>query len=175
MVSLVDIGPLKKKVPIRGHDIEVNGINAHDIFALLQDYPELRYVLAGKKTEGDLVIALIEGIPGSLGSIIASATGHSGEPTHIAAAQRLTIGEQALILEAAAELTFPQGVSSFVESLVKLTNQAGARGWGAATRSPAQSSAASAPVIPSNESGSTPQDSSQDGPTSSTETEPVKT
>lgn len=169
MVSLVDLGPLKKTVPIRGLDIEVKGITAHDIFALLQDYPELRYVLAGKKTEGDVVVSLINGIPGSLGSIIAAATGHAGEPEHIGAAQTLTVGEQTLILEAAIELTFPQGVSSFAASLAKLASQAGARGWGAATSSPAQSNDASAQVTQSSEPGSTHQDSSQVGEKSSSE------
>jgi len=172
MTSLVDLGPLEKDVPIRGQSIKVRGINAHDIFSLLQDYPELRLVLAGKRTEGDLALSLIQGIPGSIGSIIAAATGHSGEAQHIAAAQRLSIGEQTEILIAAIELTFPQGVSSFLDSLVKLADQAGVRGWGAAMKSPERSSSALPTDTPQVTLGATRQDSSELGEKSSTETEP---
>lgn len=171
MTSLVDLGPLEKNVTIRGKSIAVRGVNAHDIFGLLQDYPELRLVIAGKRTEGDLALSLIQGIPGSIGSIIAAATGHGGEPEHIAAAQRLTIGEQTELLVAAIELTFPQGVSSFLDSLVKLADQAGVRGWAAGTKLPEASSSALPTDTPQTSPGSTPQDNSELGGKSSSETE----
>lgn len=175
MVSLVDLGPASKVITLRGQDVTIRGVTAHDIFGLLNDYPELRYVLAGKKTEADVVAALIEGIPGSIGRIIAAACGEGDNPAAIGAAQALAIGEKMMVLEAAIELTFPQGVSSFVASLAKLASQAGAPGWGAATKSPEPSNDASAQVTQSSEHGDTHQDSSMPGETSSDENKPLAT
>lgn len=177
MTSLADIGPLTKKVEIRpGTSLEVRGVNVHDIFGLLEQFPELKSVIAQRAMTGDIVMGIIEGIPSAIGTIIASACGEAGNPKAIAGAQRLAVGEQAALLEAIAELTFPKGVQSFVASLERLLSQAsGDRGWAAGTNSRAQSSAASVTDTHTNKSGDTPPASLPDGARSSTESEPAKT
>lgn len=176
MVSLIDIGPAKKKVTLReGVDIDVQGVSAMAVFTLLQDYPDLRKVLTGQKLNQDQLLGLIAGIPHAAASVIAYATGNGGNDAEIAAAMGLPVGEQALLLKGIAEVTFPQGVSSFLEGLGVLTEQAGVRGWGQDTKSPAQSSDASAPATPQPTLGDTPPANSPAGQTSSSENKPAAT
>lgn len=171
MPSLADIGPLTKTVPIRGLDFTVKGVGLHDVFDLLEQFPALKSVIAQRAVTGDIAIAIIEGIPGAIGSIIAAGCGEAGDAKAIAAAQTLAVGEQMELIEAIADMTFPRGVKSFVASLEKLIAQAGGgRGWAADTNLPAPPKSASAPDTPSTESGNTPQDNLPDGHNSSTET-----
>ena len=163
MVSLLDIGPPTRKVPIRGHDIEVSGITALGVFDLLRDIPELRKVVAEKAMDSDEIVNLISSIPIAIGKIIAAATGHTGDPDHIQAAVRLSAGEQQELLSAIIELTFPRGVKSFVDGLLALA-PGDALGWGQATKSPAPSNVASAPVTKPETAGNTPPDNSPPGP-----------
>lgn len=170
MPSLADIGPLTKKVTIRGNDLMVKGVGLHDVFDLLEQFPALKSVIAQRAVTGDIAVAIIEGIPGAIGSIIAAGCGEAGKPEAIAAAQTLAIGEQMELLEAIADMTFPRGVKSFVASLEKLIAQAsGGRGWAADTNLPAPPKSASAPDTPLNESGNIPPASLPDGDNSSTE------
>lgn len=163
MTSLLDIGPLTKTVPIRGKDIEVSGITALSLFELLRDIPELRKVVAEKTIDPAEVTALVSSIPVALGGVIAAATGHFGDKKHIEAALKLSAGEQQMLLSAALELTFPQGVKSFVDGLLALVPR-DALGWDQATKSQEPSSDASAQATTSGTAGGTPPDSSQPGP-----------
>lgn len=176
MVSLADIGPLSKKVEIRNSEFEVRGVNVLEIFRLLEEFPGLKSVIAQRSVSGDLALAIIQGIPAAIGSIIACACGEGDNPKAAIAAQALTVGEQAELLEAIADMTFPKGVRSFVASLERLIAQAsGGRGWAADTNSPAPSKNASEQDTQSNESGDTAPANSQDGPKLSTEKQPAET
>lgn len=172
MVSLVDIGPAKKKVPLReGLEVEVRGISAMTVFILLESYPDLRKVLTGNALEEGALTALIQNIPHAAAQIIVAAMGNDmTSDAEVGAALALSVGEQALLLKAIGEVTFPQGISSFVEGLGALTAQAGAHGWGQGTRSPAASSVASGLVTTQETPGTTPPDKSQPGENSSSET-----
>lgn len=176
MTSLADIGPLQKEVKIRGTALNVRGVNVHEIFGLLEQFPALKSVIAQRAMTGDLVVSIIEGIPAAIGAIIAAACGEADNPKAIIAAQQLAVGEQAELLEAIAEMTFPKGVRSFVTGLERLISQAsGDRGWAAATNSRAQSNDALATDTDQQKSGDTPQGNLPDGAALSTGKEPAKT
>lgn len=165
MVSLVDIGPLTKMVPIRGNEVQVRGVSALMIFDLLTKSNELRLIFAQRAIDADVVAALIQQAPEAVAEIIAAATGKQGDPATIAfALTELGAGETALFLNPIIELTFPQGIQSFVDGLADLARKAGGRGWGAGTKSPEQSSAASAPATTSTDAGDTRPDNSPPGP-----------
>lgn len=162
MVSLLDIGPLTKIVPIRGCGIEVSGVSALAIFELLRDVPELRKVVAERRLDPDELMSMVSSIPLALGNIIAAATGHLGDAKHVQAALALSAGEQQELLSAIAELTFPRGVKSFVDGLLALVPN-DALGWDQATKSPEPSSDASQPGTTSGTAGDTLPDNSPPG------------
>lgn len=162
MTSLLDIGPLTKKVPIRGLEIEVTGITALSLFEILRDVPDLRRLVSGKEITAGNAAAMLSAVPAALGGVIAAATGHLGDKDHIAAALGLSAGEQSSLIQAIVELTFPQGVKSFVDGLTALLPR-DALGWDQATKSQEPSNSASPQDTKPKTAGDTPQDSSLPG------------
>lgn len=159
MTSLIDLGPLSKNVPMRGTEFRVVGVSAKTIFTLLQDIPELRLVIAGKKLDSEVISALIDSGGRVLAQVIAAGLGAMGdEPTIKAAEDNLAAGESAELLEAIVELTFPQGIKSFVDRLVAANQSAsvGGSGKAAATKSAVASTSASATATPQTSLGDTP-------------------
>jgi hypothetical protein len=154
VVSLLDIGELSKMVPIRGKELEVTGIPGEVFLELLAEFPEMRKLMAGaghKLEPNDLM----KQVPAAVASVIAAATGTPGNDKAIAMARRLSLGEQVELLRAIWELTFPQGVTSFIEALEALKGQADASGLGAVMASPEPSSSSSQEDTPQPQSGDT--------------------
>lgn len=149
MVSLVDIGPLTETVPFRGHSIEVTGISAETVFAMLRDIPELRLLFAGKAVNGDLVQVLIAQAPRAVAAMIAAAMGKLDDEAEIEAAMKMSAGETALFLQPIVKMTFPQGVKVFIDGLTAIVDEAAGPGWVRDMKSPAQSKSASKTDIPS--------------------------
>lgn len=147
MVSLIDLGPLREEVELRGQMLEVKGLSADFIFKLLTASAELRMLLAEKKVDVENVMSLIDQAPVAVAECIACATDKQGDPETIAfALTQLSAGESALLVSPIMRLTFPQGVKSFMDGLSALAQEAtGGRGWGAATKSPAPSKSVSEP------------------------------
>jgi hypothetical protein len=116
MVSLVDIADLSKIVPIRGQDIAVTGVSAEGLAHLINEFPEVRSLMAGRgvdlSLEGILSLA-----PKVLAAIIAAGTGSPGDKAVEAKAGSLGVGEQAELILAILEVTFPQGIQSFAQRL----------------------------------------------------------
>lgn len=165
MVSLVDIGPLRGKVVLRGKEVETRGASASTIFEILTDSDEVRRLFAGRPLDGDMLLNLIQQAPLTVAKLIASGTGKQGDDATIEFAFReLTAGEQYDLLKSILGMTFPRGIRSFVEELTALAQQAEERGWVRGMRLPGQSSAASGQATPSASAGSTPPDSSQPFP-----------
>lgn len=160
MVSLVDIGPSKGAVELRGQNVEVNGLTASHIVAILLQFPEVRKILAEK--EADLGM-LISQFPLAVGMIIASGTGKDADQATIDVAMNLGVGEQYAILEKIVELTFPKGVKSFLDGVSAAMVSAGVRGWDQATKSPVPSSLVSEPGEQKETAGTAPPDSSVPG------------
>lgn len=173
MVSLLDIAPLTEQVPYRGQKILVRGVTALEVVKLLQDFPQLRRVIADKGLNDTDLQSLIAGVPRLYGQIVACACDQADDEAVVAAAMGMMPGEVVAFLQTISRLTFPQGLKSFLDGLSGLTgSDQGATGWGQATRSPAPSKPASVPATAQKTAGDTPQGSSPDGSNSSSENEP---
>jgi hypothetical protein len=167
MVSLLEIGPLTDTVQIRGTDLTVSGLTAKDLFDLMQEYPELQYVLAGQNLTDDLVKTLMGRASHTLGMIMAMGLNERGDnQTEVVlfAMTKLTAGEQADLITAIAKLTFPKGIKSFVESLQEAADSAGVHGKAPPTKSRGQSKGSSHTATTSEIAGATHPDNSQAGP-----------
>lgn len=156
MVSLVDIGPLRDSVTLRGNKIETRGVSAAVIFDLLVSSDELRRVFAGRTLDGDLILSLVNQAPLSVARIIAAGVGKQEDgPTIEFALRELAAGETYDLLKSIFAMTFPRGVRSFVDELSALARASEERGWVQGTRSPAPSSDASGQGTTSTDAGST--------------------
>jgi len=146
MVSLIDIANVKyPTVPVRGADVDINGLTADHIAGVMFVFPEIRRIMTQDSPDKDVINSLIGRLPEAVAMIIAAGTGHPDDEAHIAVARDLGVGEQYALLEGILKATFPQGVKSFLDGVSALVNQSGARGWAAATKSPVQSNGASPP------------------------------
>lgn len=145
MPSLLDIGKLTRIVTIRGVDVEVRGLSGLTFLHLLDEFPELRKMMAqGGSQEPDPAV-LLQQAPGAVASAVASACGYvKGSPDWGKALEmvaELSLGEQMEILLKVWELTFPKGIQNFIDALEKLAKEVvGAPGWVQATKSPGPSS-----------------------------------
>jgi hypothetical protein len=160
MVSLVDIGPSVGDVTLRGHKVDINGLTASHIVGVMQSFPEVRKVLAQK--DADLGM-LVSQFPLAAGMIMAAGTGKADDQATIDAAVALPVGEQYEVLKKCLELTFPNGVQSFLDGVEAALKLVGAPGWDQAMKSPAPSSPVSEQVEASETAGTVPQDSSKPG------------
>lgn len=117
MVSLLDIAPATARVTVSGVDVDVFGLNAKALAAILRKFPEIALLFAGKEvtTEqwaaiaGDAVVALI-----------AAGTRHLGEEEWETKIAELTIEDQVTLLEAILGITMPKGIRPFAERLNRL-------------------------------------------------------
>lgn len=173
MVSLVDLGKLRKTVTIRGQDIEVQGLPAHFIVDMLANSNELRLVMAEKAVTGDIITILAAQFPHMLAQCIAMGVGKQGDAETIKYVLfELMPGEWLDLMEPIVELTFPKGIKSFVDGLTRLVRHVApdAAGWEAVTKSPAPSMSASAQDTHQTPHGDIPRANSRDGLKSSDET-----
>ena len=122
MVGLVDIAPVTSTVSIRGQDITITGVSARGIALLLARFPELRAVMTGREVALDDLLKLGGDV---IAAIIAAGTGVPGDAQAEAAADNLTLEEQADLLGAIVELTMPRGLGPLVEKLSRLGLLAG--------------------------------------------------
>lgn len=175
MVSLVDIGPLTKDVPFRGNTIKVQGVPANALFHMLTQYPEMRKLLSGQFLEADLVQSLFALVPNVVADIIAAGLGNTGKTAEIEAASKLPLGEQYDLVYAIVDVTFPQGIASFVDGLSALARGVDARGWGQDTKSPVPSVSASRTATTSQTAGNEPPDNSAPGQSSLPESKQLET
>jgi hypothetical protein len=146
MVSILDIGPMSKEVTINGVKIPVVGVSAEAFMGILFSFPQLRRVVAQKKLDGEMLTELVAQAPEAAAAIMAAGlrNGTDSQESLTAWARDRAAGEQFEILQATVEMTFPQGLGSFVAAVQKVLDSAGALGWGPDTKSPVPSSSASA-------------------------------
>jgi hypothetical protein len=149
MVSLIDIGPAKTKVQIRGQEFEVVGLAAQNIAEILLQFPELRRMLVQGSVGKDVIESLMMRIPDAVELLVAAACGvdvsdEKQREEALPKVKNFTLGEQYEVIEAMLGITFPRGINSFMAGIQGLFEQAdGAGGRVPATRSPAQSNGAS--------------------------------
>lgn len=143
MVSLTDIGTLKRHVDVQGTSVPVVPISARSLVVLLDRFPVLRGILAERKVQ-ITVEDFLRLAPEVVGAIIACGIGKPGDAKEESAAANLGIGDQGDLLIGIFDATFPRGFGPFVEFMERA--QAGASvgtGRAPATRSQSPSNGAS--------------------------------
>jgi hypothetical protein len=146
MVSLVDIGPARKEITLRGQKVEMRALSMTFLTGLLRDSTELQALLAEKKIDGNIAMVLIANLPDMVAHCIAAASGKPGDAETVGfILLELSPGEWLTCLEAIIPLTFPQGVKSFVDALFQAGRSLGldVSGWEQAMNSPEPSPASS--------------------------------
>jgi hypothetical protein len=127
MVSLPDVVPRKDKFVTlsSGLSLPVPGVDVTSLAAMLDHFPLVRRPLNGD-AEDLTMEALIALAPDAVNMLIAAGTGERNTaPEYVAAAAGLSLGDKVLIMEALVEVTLPQGIAPFVESLTKMVGAAG--------------------------------------------------
>lgn len=116
MVSLTDIAPSTRVVPVDGVPVSVFGVSALGVAALLTDFPGLKDLITGGRAAFNA--KTMETVaPGAVAAIIAAGCGQPGQADAIMAASRLPIGTQLEFLNVIIELTMPDGLGPFMEAL----------------------------------------------------------
>lgn len=119
MADLLDLAPASEFVTVRGIQIETPGVSAKGLARLLSRFPDFRALVTGAQFETD---KLLELGGDTVAAIIAAGIGHPGEAKYEKAAEALTLGEQADLLDAIKRVTMPQGIGPFVAKLSKLAD-----------------------------------------------------
>jgi hypothetical protein len=121
MADLLDIAPATavESVHIGEHRVKVRGISVDAIAAFVSRFPALKS-LSTASDGSDMVSQLIAGCGAAVGPIIAAGCGHAGEEAYEMRAANLLPEQQLKLLRAIFRLTFPNGISSFVEELTAL-------------------------------------------------------
>jgi hypothetical protein len=127
MADLLDIAPSTsvEVVKIDGKRIIVHGLHGDAIASIVSRFPELGLLLAGGNNIGP---RLIERFGGAIGPIIAAGCGHLGDEKYEQHAGTLLVEHQLELVGAIIALTFPNGMTSFVETVTALLSGAGERG-----------------------------------------------
>jgi hypothetical protein len=120
MADLLDIAPSTacEVVKIDGNRIIVRGVSVDAIASFVARFPELKSLVNGEG--GDIVSRLIAGCGAAVGPIIAAGVGHLGDEQYEQRAATLLPEQQIKFIKAIFGLTFPNGISSFVQELTSL-------------------------------------------------------
>jgi len=117
MTDLLDIAPATAfdVVHITGNKrIKVRGLHGNDIATIAARFPDLVAQLAAA---GDNVVVLISSLGVAIGPIIAAGCDQLGDEKQEAAAGRILFEDQIKLVKAIYDLTFPNGLSSFMETI----------------------------------------------------------
>jgi hypothetical protein len=117
MASLLDLGPLTEEVEIRGVTLTIQGLTAVHLFKLFAEFPDMGQAISQIGNHG---AKILEMAPDLIAKIIATATGSAGDKAVEDKARAMGAADQMLILSAVQRLSFPDGISPFVEQITKL-------------------------------------------------------
>jgi hypothetical protein len=124
MLSLLDVLPRHERVDIGGDvNIDVFGISAEDIGAILARYPDAFQQLANAQQPGGLN-------PKLFGALVGASQRNGkeesllGNETVERRGRSLGVGAQMKILKAIGRCTFPDGIGPFLEDLKLLSSSA---------------------------------------------------
>ena len=119
MADLLDIAPSTacEVVKIDGKRIIVRGLHGDAIASIVSRFPDLAVLLGAG---GNIGSRLIERFGGAIGPIIAAGCGHLGDEKYEQHAGKLLVEDQLKLVTAIIGLTFPNGLTSFVEMVTAL-------------------------------------------------------
>jgi len=120
MADLLDIAPSTsvEVVKIDGQRIVVRGLHGDAIASIIARFPELGALIGGG--DGNFGPKLIERFGRAIGPIIAAGCGHLGDEKYEQRAATLLVEHQLQLVKAIIGLTFPNGLTSFVDMLTAL-------------------------------------------------------
>lgn len=124
-MDILDISRLTDTVDVRGHEVEVIGLEFQAVGNLVYRFPELRKMIATQDFDMPSLFTMSDDV----GAAIISA-GTQGRITE-QGARNLAFSEKMAIVSAMAPLTFTRGVGPFVEDLARF--MVAASGPGAAS------------------------------------------
>jgi hypothetical protein len=116
-LSILDIAPQFKDIPVGDVLLRVYGITAEDVIALFQRFPDSQGWFTGGKINGPRMLQIA---PEAISAIIAAACRQCGNPKAEERAAQFSVEEQLDILEAVGGLTFKSGFGPFVARLAGL-------------------------------------------------------
>jgi hypothetical protein len=144
MVSLVDIVPQARSVPINGGDLVLRGLGLRQIANLLLRFPSLRNLLTEGAPELDVETLLLMA-PEAIGAIIAEAADQPDAAATIP--DTMSIEDVAACLLMIRDLTMPGGPAPFFALVARLINAAAPSGRVPDTTSPPMPNGSSPPDI----------------------------
>lgn len=115
MADLLDIAPSTacEVVKIDGKRIVLRGLHGDAIASIVARFPELGMLLGG----GGAGASLIDRFGRAIGPIIAAGCGHLGDEKYEQHARTLLAEHQLQLLKTIIGLTFPNGLTSFIETM----------------------------------------------------------
>lgn len=124
MADLLDIAPSTscEVVKLDGARLIVRGLHGDAIASIVARFPDLAVLLGGG---GNVGPRLIERFGSAIGPIIAAGCGHLGDEKYEQHAANLLVEHQLKLVKAIIGLTFPNGLTSFVETVTQLLPSAG--------------------------------------------------
>jgi hypothetical protein len=123
MTDLLDIAPSTSVEVVKiagGRRLTVRGLHANDIAAIAARFPNLMGLFA---RAGDNVVLLLSSFGVAIGPVIAAGCGHLGDEKAERIAGGLLVEDQLKMLKAIFWLTFPNGLSSFMEAMTSLMTE----------------------------------------------------
>ena len=121
MTDLLDIAPATAYGEVRtsdGRRVKVRGLRSKDIASIATRFP---HVIAAVAAAGDNLVVLISALGVATGPVIAAGCDQLGNEQQEAAADGFLLEDQVKLLKAIFWLTFPNGLSSFMEVMANLT------------------------------------------------------
>ena len=120
MTDLLDIAPATSVAPVKlanGQRLVVRGLNANAIAAIASRFPDLVMLMGGGP---DIVPRLVTHVGAAVGPIVAAGCGHLGDDKAETIADKLLVEDQIKLLNAIFGLTFPNGLSAFVDQVTAM-------------------------------------------------------
>ena len=127
MADLLDIAPSTsvESVHIDGRHIIVRGLHADAIASIVARFPKLGSLLDGNSDE--FGPRLVGHFGAAIAPIIAAGCGHLNDEQYEKAAAELLVEDQLKLVKAIIGLTFPNGLSSFVNTMTEFLSGTGER------------------------------------------------
>lgn len=116
MAGFGDIAPAVEVVNIRGTEIKMGGVSYEDIVGIGQRFKEAAAALGSGMTVFDFAAQF----PDAIGALLATGFGQKGNKKVEEQARGLSVGDQAVLLEALIKASFAEGFGPFVRILQAL-------------------------------------------------------